>query len=479
MATSWQIGTSYHNRSSPFATTSNGQYGNWFPDGGRGSGGRTSTVVSRRALGSVASDQHHTLTPVTIQHVPVVNASAPDPRDKFTLFMAKSDSGRLAAMTDPRAAPLTIEESVKQTRRAVQTPENSPEPGTMAEFQSNTIGQKTGAFVAKPAQNRDVGVARPTIDTRDPRYSKSYGQHTNGSVTKEARKSFNRSPMMVAKTVNGAGDEQHAGLRDATPRAMPTMERSQTFSGRPTTPYELATMRKNDAITDSFHWPGPLVDSSPSTTAPNVDSQTLPSERGRHAGNYNASAATPAGNRAMYWLYGSRGRPGPVVATDYLFSRDALESQLSERQNGHLPSGMNSNRLYDVKPAADGVYSSRTADARQAAAACNSQAAAVNSWTALRPPDTPYINTVTVNASRSADVARVARAANDVGLASPRSAASAAIMAAEKRSILKKHCGYNVGTYRAAGNFFAEPHLPPLSATSRTASGRKRVTFNL
>ena len=477
MATSWQIGTSYHNRSSPFATTSNGQYGNWFPDGGRGSGGRT-PVVSRRAFGSGASDQHHALTPVSIQHV--VNASATDPRDKFRSFMAKSDSGRLAAMTDPRAAPLTIEESVKQTRRAVHTPENSPEPGTMAEFQSATIGQKTGAFVAKPAQNyREVGVARPTNDTRDPRYSKSYGQHPTGSVTKEARKSFNRSPMVVAKTLNGATDEQHAGLRDATPRAMPTLERSQTFSGRPTTPYELATMRKNDPITDSFHWPGPLVDSTPPTTAANVESPSLPSEKGRHAGNYNASAAAPAGNRAMYWLYGSRGRPGPVVATDYLFSRDALDTQLSERQNGHLPSAMNSNRLYDVKPASDGVYSSRTADARQAAAAGNSHAAAVNSWSALSPPDTPYISTVTVNACRSADVARVARAANDVGLVSPRSAASSTIRAAEKRSILKKHCGYDVGTYRSTSKLFGDPRLPPLSATSRTASGRKRVTFNL
>lgn len=472
MATSWQMGTSYQSRYSPFVMTTNSQYGNWFPDGGRGSIGRT-TPAARRTLGSVSvsGDKRQALTPVDNQ--PVVNATGSDPRDKFTAFMAKSGTGHLAAMQNSAAAPLTVTESVQQTRRSAHTPGNSPEPGTVAEYQSGTIGSMT-------AQNRDNG-SKP--DTRNSRFSKPpgvvevrpYVQQPTGSVTREARIPFSRSQTMVVATpVNGVSGEPNTVSREAAPRAMPTLERSQTFHGRPTTPYELVTMRKNDVIPDTYHWYCPQSDATPPT---GTDTQTyvLASERGRHAGNN--SAAAPAENRAMYWLYGSRGRPGPVVATDYLFSRDALDSQFGDRQSSQVPNGPN--RQYDGKPTSGPLDSpSRTADVRQAAAAASSQSATVNSWTALRSPNVPYVSTVTVNTPRSADVGRVSRASGD---ATSRAVVSSKMDGAEKRSILKRTSGYDVGAYRSSGSVhhFGDPHLPPLSAASRTPSGRKRVTFNL
>ena len=482
MATSWQIGTSYHSRYSPFVMTTNSQYGNWFPDGGRGSIGRT-PPVSRRTLGTMSmsgGDKHQGLTPVDIQHV--VSGTASDPHDRFTSFMAKSGTGRLAAMSDNTAAPLTMAESVMQTRRSTHTPGNSPEPGTMAEYQSGTIGPKAGTNDSKTTQSRDNDVARAKADTRDSRVAKPpgvvdvrpYGQQPSGNATREARIPFNRSKTMVATPVNGTSSEPTAAPREAAPRVMPTLERSHTFHGRPTTPYELVSMRKSDVIPDLYQWSTPEATPPTGATVSTTDAPTY--ERGRHAGNYKAAA--PAGNRAMYWLYGSRGRPGPVAATDYLFSRDALDSQMS----GQVPSGPNGSRQYDVKPASGTLESpSRTADARQAAAAASSQAATVNSWTALRSPDTPYVSTVTVNSPRSANVGRVARASGDANLAGARAVASSKMATAEKRSILKRTTsGYDVGTYRASASLFGgDPRLPPLSATPRTASGRKRVTFNL
>ena len=473
MATSWQIGTSYHNRYSPLVMTTNSQYGNWFPDGGRGSIGRT-MPATRRTLGAVSGDKRTALTPVDIQQV--VNATAVDPRDKFTAFMAKSGSARLAATQDGDGSPLTVAESVQQTRRSANTPGNSPEPGTVAEYQSATIASLS-------AQNRDNA---SKLDTRDSRFSSKppgvvdvrpyvqQQQQQTGSATREVRVPFSRSqPTPVNAT--GASGEPNAASRELAPRAMPTLERSQTFHGRPTTPFELATMRKNDVMPDSYQWRSPQSDATP-PGGTDTPTYVLASERGRHAGNYKTAAA-PAGNRAMYWLYGSRGRPGPVVANDYLFSRDALDSQYGDRQ-GPKPPG----RPFDNRPTTGPLDSpSRTADARQAAAAAASgQPMTVNSWTALRSPDTPYVSTVTVNSPRSADVVgRASRASGDVtsrAIASSRPAG-----AAEKRSILKRTSGYDVGTYRVSGSvhLFGDPRLPPLSATSRTPSGRKRVTFNL